>query len=91
MSTELERAGDLDRTVVDRGRAQALRGPRMVPFLLTGALLGVILAGVLHFFGPQPDEGGTVQELILISVLFAGIGGLLGGMAFLAVERFTRR
>lgn len=63
----------------------------MVPFLFSGAVLGVLLAGVLHFFGPEPPNGGTVQDLILMSVLFAGLGGLGGGLAFLAAERFTRR
>lgn len=70
---------------------QLYRGPRMVPFLFTGAVLGIIGAGLLHFFGPEPPSGGTVQELILLSVLFGGLGGLLGGAIYLVVERFTVR
>lgn len=87
MSNEQDR--QIDDEVV--GDAHAYRGPRLVPFLVTGALIGVIIAGLLHFFGPEPPSGGTTQELILVSVLFGSLGGLAGGVVFLLAERFTRR
>jgi hypothetical protein len=63
----------------------------MVPFLLTGAVLGLILGALIAYVGPDAPSAGPAQEIIALAVPFGLLGGLLGGIVFLLVERFTVR
>ncbi len=67
------------------------RRPQLVPFLLTGALIGLIIGGVLALTGPDAPMAGPSQELMAIAVPGALLGGLLGGVVYLLVERHSRR
>lgn len=66
------------------------RRPRMVPFLATGALLGLLAGLLVVVLGPESDVSGGAQEVILLGTTGALLGGLLGGIVFLLVERRSR-
>lgn len=66
------------------------RRPRMVPFLATGAVLGLLAGIALMVLGPESDSSGAGQELVLLGSTGALLGGLVGAIVFLAVERRHR-
>lgn len=69
-----------------------VRVPRMVPFLASGALLGVIVGVALVLWGDHEGrQGSTAQDLILMGVSFGLVGGLLGGAVYLVAEWRARR
>lgn len=63
----------------------------MVPFLLTGAFLGFVVGGLFSILGPNSERASAAQELISVSVPTALLGGLLGAILFLIVERLSGR
>jgi len=67
-----------------------VRRPRMLPFLVTGALLGLVAGLLITTLGPSSETSGGAQELILLGATGAALGGLLGGIVFLMVERRSR-
>lgn len=67
------------------------RRPRLVPFLVTGAILGSFLAMLLVVFGPEVEDVGIARETIILGSMGALLGGLGGAIAYLVVERFTTR
>ena len=74
---------------MDQPPRRRARRPRMVPFLLTGALLGFLLGVFIAYVGPDAPNAGPAREIIALGLPFGLIGGLLGGVVFLLVERFT--
>jgi len=66
------------------------RRPRMVPFLVTGAVLGFLAGVALMVLGPESDSAGAGQEFVLLGSTGALLGGLLAAIVFLAVERRSR-
>ncbi len=63
----------------------------MVPFLVTGALIGLVVGAVLAYLGPPSAYASPMQEMIVMAVPGGLIGGLLGGIAYLVAERFSTR
>lgn len=72
-------------------RRRVSRRPRMVPFLATGALVGLVVGLLLGYFGPDAPNASPAQELIVMAVPAGLVGGLLGGAVYLLVERFSVR
>lgn len=71
-------------------QARLVRGPRMVPFLATGALIGALGGLLITMLGTE-SATGTAQQLVLLTGVLGLLGGLLGGVVYLVVERFTLR
>lgn len=63
----------------------------MVPFLVSGAVVGTIVGLLLAYFGPPAPNASPAQELIVMAVPGGLLGGLLGGICFLLAERFSDR
>lgn len=63
----------------------------MVPFLLTGAIIGLIIGVALAVTGPPAPLASPGQEIIGMGVPGALFGGLLGGVVYLVAERFASR
>lgn len=63
----------------------------MVPFLVTGAVVGIIVGLLLATFGPDAPNASPSQELIVMAVPGGLLGGLLGAICYLLVERYSER
>ena len=63
----------------------------MVPFLVTGALIGLVVGVLLAFFGPPSPYASPAQEMIVMAFPGALVGGLLGAILYLLAERFVTR
>lgn len=63
----------------------------MVPFLMTGALIGLVVGLLLAYYGPPSPYASLAQEMIVMAFPGALVGGLLGGIFYLVVERFSGR
>jgi hypothetical protein len=70
---------------------QGPRAPRLIPFLATGAGLGLLAGLVLTVLGPGSPVASDGQELVLLGLTGALLGGLVGAIAFLVVEWTTLR
>lgn len=67
--------------------ARVRRAPRVMPFLLTGAVIGA-LAGL--FVSLDGGDGGNYtasSSTGYLVVLFGALGTLLGGLAFVVADR----
>lgn len=71
--------------------SRRVRRPRMVPFLTAGALLGAVVGLVVAWVGPASEVATPAQEMILLGVTGALLGGLVGAVLFLVVEWAARR
>lgn len=68
------------------------RGPRMVPFLATGAIIGAIIGVVLSVTGPTSQVASPGQEMIVLGGAGALVCGMLGAVLYLLAEwRSLRR
>lgn len=90
MSDEQQPTEDRTRLVRREEPVRYSRRPRMVPFLATGAVLGLLAGIALMVLGPESDSSGAGQELVLLGSTGALLGGLVGAIVFLAVERRHR-
>ncbi len=63
----------------------------MVPFLATGAVIGVVVGVLLAFLGPDAPNASTGQELMAMAVPGGLLGGLVGGILYLVAERLSGR
>ena len=84
-------AGDASAMSPERRRVRIRSAPRILPFLVAGALLGLIAAGIIAFTGPQPDEFSRGTVLGFFSALLLIPGLLVGGLAALAAEWLSVR
>ncbi len=65
----------------------AHRNPNYLRFVITGAVVGLIVGSAIAIFGDSaPDYSGGTQ-LGLLAVAFGFLGGLLGGLAGILLER----
>lgn len=78
----------MPRTVV---RVARPREVRYRAFILTGAVLGIVVAAVLTFGGSLRGDYSTSTVLAYLAVLFALLGALLGGGVAVVVEAVRRR
>lgn len=62
------------------------RGPRMVPFLLTGALIFALIGVVLAATGPTSGAASAGQEMIVLGGAGALVGGMVGAVLYLIAE-----
>jgi hypothetical protein len=90
VSDEQQPTEDRTRLVRREEPVRYSRRPRMVPFLATGAVLGLLAGIALMVLGPESDSSGAGQELVLLGSTGALLGGLVGAIVFLAVERRHR-
>lgn len=72
-------------------RPRGPRRPRMLPFLLTGVVLGMLAGLAIDLFGPATPVASAGQELIVVALVGALVGGLAGAIAFLVAEWTTLR
>jgi hypothetical protein len=66
------------------------RAPKYGAFLLTGAVVGVIVAVISGAIGTGDGSIGTGRLIGYLAVLFGLLGALLGGAVAVVIERFSR-
>ncbi len=62
------------------------RGPRMVPFLITGAILGAIVGIIVDLTGPASRVASAGQEIIVLGGAGALVGATIGAIAYLIAD-----
>ena len=80
---------------VDRERVVPVgsyhRGPKMLPFLVTGALLGALVGVIVDVTGPASGVATASQELIVLGGAGALLGASLGAVVYLIAEWISLR
>jgi hypothetical protein len=71
---------------VSHDRPARVRRPRYLPFLVTGALIG-LLATVLLAASAGDDVGSTRRLMLYLGILLGGLGTLAGGAVAVWLER----
>lgn len=67
------------------------RAPSVIAFLVTGLILGLIVAGVSTILGP-PDQKYTAGAIFgMMAVIFGTIGAVLGAVVGLIADRRSRK
>jgi MFS family permease len=72
-------------------RLRVRRAPRYKVFLATGALIGLVVALVTGSAGPVDPQTGRAKLIGYLAMGLILLGGLLGGLVAVALERFSRR
>ncbi len=67
------------------------RSPRILNFLLTGGLLGGVVAGILTFAFPGNDEYPPSQVLGFLLVLGVTVGIAVGALVAVILDRALQR
>lgn len=67
------------------------RGPRMVPFLLSGAFLGALVGVIVDMVGPASGVATAGQEFIVLGGAGALLGASLGAVIYLIAEWISLR
>lgn len=80
-----------EQTPAERREVTIRRAPRYVPFLIVGALVGVVAAAVVAYAmpGDATFDPGAVFGFFL--VMFAAAGALLGALLALILDRRSVR
>lgn len=63
------------------------RAPKIWPFLIAGALVGVLVAIIVVLLGDPANDYGTDGVMGYFAVIFGIIGVGLAGIVFLIVDR----
>jgi hypothetical protein len=71
---------------VSPDRPARVRRPRYVPFLLTGALVGLLATVVLGLSAGEA-VGSTRRLMLYLGILLGGVGTLAGGAVAVWLER----
>jgi len=66
------------------------RSPRYGAFLLTGAVIGVIVAVISGAIGTGDGSMGAGRLIGYLAMVFGLLGALLGGAVAVVVEHFSR-
>jgi hypothetical protein len=66
---------------------QAGRTPRFSAFLITGALAGLTVGLLLSVIGPADARYDASAALGFLGLIFAGLGGLVGGIIAVLIEK----
>ncbi|MGO0577847.1 hypothetical protein [Ornithinimicrobium panacihumi] len=67
------------------------RRPSLSRFVISGALLGFIIGGLVGFFGPDAPNSSLTQEVILLGMVGALLTGALAVVAYLVADRSSQR
>ena len=71
---------------MSRDRPAGVRRPRYLPFLVTGALVG-LLATVVLALSAGEAVGSTRRLMLYLGILLGGLGTLVGGAVAVWLER----
>ena len=63
------------------------RAPRIGPFLVTGGVIGLIAGFLISVLGPATSTYGAAGEIGFIGLGCTALGVLLGGIAFVLLDR----
>ena len=63
------------------------RAPKFFPFLVTGAVIGLLVAGIWFLTAGDPAGKDGASVLALVAVMGIGLGALIGVATALVVER----
>ena len=74
---------------MSRDRTARLRRPRYVPFLVTGALVGLVATVVLGLSAGEAVDS-TRRLMLYLGILLGGLGTLAGGAVAVWLERNAR-
>ena len=77
--------------MVTRVRVRVRRAPRYPAFLVTGTVLGLLVAVVSGFTGPVDPTVGRGQLVGYLAIGFGLLGLLLGALVAIAIETLSRR
>lgn len=67
--------------------ARVRRAPRVMPFLLTGAVIGALVGLFVSLDGGDGGNYTASSSTGYLVVLFGALGTLLGGLAFVVADR----
>ena len=67
------------------------RRPQLQSFLGLGAVVGLVLGGLIGYFGPDAPGSTLLQEVILLGAVGAIFGGFAGSIAYLVADRASLR
>lgn len=87
MTSEQDPAHDRRPTEPERRDVTVRRAPKFVPFIAVWAVLGVVLAAVSAYTGPENEEFTRGTIFAFMAVLFALAGILVGSLLFLLIDR----
>lgn len=71
-------------------RRKVHRSPNIVAFLLTGAVVGIVVGAILGSTGENGTYSGW-SGVGYLAVMFGGVGALLGGVAAIAADWWAHR
>jgi fucose permease len=63
------------------------RAPKFFPFLITGAVVGLLVAAIWFMAAGDSSSKDWASALALLLVVGLGLGGLVGVAAALVIER----
>lgn len=67
------------------------RRPKLVSFLVLGAVVGLVAGGLLGFLGPAAEGSSRMQDVVLLGALAAVFGGFIGSIVYLVADRASLR
>ena len=70
-------------------RPTRVRRPRYLPFLVTGAVVGILVTVVLALAAGN-DVGSMRRLMLYLGILLGGLGALAGGAVAVWLERDRR-
>ena len=74
---------------MSRDRPARVRRPRYVPFLVTGAVVGLLVTVGLAL-SADDSVGSTRRLMFYLGILLGGLGALAGGAVAVWLERDAR-
>lgn len=60
--------------------------PHLPPYLVSGGVLGFLVGAALAIFGVETPMSSVLQQVVLLGVLFAALGVLLGAVVYLVAD-----
>lgn len=90
-SQPVEPATETTAPTPERRSVTVRRAPKFVPFLIAGAVVAAIVAGILTAFSPSTQDYATtsVFGFFFVLLLIPGVG--LGAVAVLIIDRMSFR
>ncbi|OMH27760.1 hypothetical protein BKD30_02665 [Tersicoccus phoenicis] len=76
---------------VERRELAVRRAPRFTPFLLGGAVLGFVVAGVLVFARPEDPQYTPAAAFGFFAMIFGVVGVGAGALLVLGLDRRSHR